>query len=110
MDGDGSATCSPHRPSKKKRRRLKVRRPTTETQFSHPTKFDLLVNLDNEEEGLLEHCGGAEVGYGDANVAAPAPSGPEVILMPPFRSDFWRVYGNKLRVFGTKEEMFCLTD
>ena len=26
-------------------------------------------------------------------------------LMPSFDSDFWKVYGNKLRVFGTREEL-----
>lgn len=30
-------------------------------------------------------------------------------LMPPFGSDFWRVYGNKLRVFGTVESVWRLT-
>jgi len=30
-------------------------------------------------------------------------------LMPAFSSDFWRVYGNKLRVFGTVEGVFPLT-
>ncbi|KAH7061386.1 ribonuclease H-like domain-containing protein [Macrophomina phaseolina] len=29
-------------------------------------------------------------------------------LMPPFESDFWRVYGNKLRVFGTAESVWRL--
>jgi poly(A)-specific ribonuclease len=29
-------------------------------------------------------------------------------LMPPFNSDFWRVYANKLRIFGTKETMLDL--
>ena len=29
-------------------------------------------------------------------------------VMPPFDSDFWRVYANKLRVFGTKEGLLDL--
>ncbi|KAL0263236.1 hypothetical protein SLS55_002214 [Diplodia seriata] len=29
-------------------------------------------------------------------------------LMPPFETDFWRVYGNKLRVFGTTESVWNL--
>ncbi|KAI9851225.1 MAG: hypothetical protein M1838_004237 [Thelocarpon superellum] len=28
--------------------------------------------------------------------------------MPPFQGEFWKVYGNKLRVFGTEEEVFDL--
>ena len=30
--------------------------------------------------------------------------------MPPFSSDFWRTYGNKLRVFGTEEAVCVLDD
>ena len=30
-------------------------------------------------------------------------------LIPPFNTNFWRVYGNRLRVFGTVEEMCDLT-
>lgn len=30
--------------------------------------------------------------------------------MPPFMSDFWRVYGNKLRAFGTVERLINLVD
>jgi poly(A)-specific ribonuclease len=29
-------------------------------------------------------------------------------LMPPFECDFWRVYGNKLRIFGTEERVLDL--
>ncbi|KAI9780067.1 MAG: hypothetical protein M1839_007049 [Geoglossum umbratile] len=111
IGGDGSATGPPHRSSRKKRRKLKAKRSATETQFSHPTKFDLLVNLENEEGSTeLSRSAEAECGDTDTDVAAPEPDDSEVILMPPFHSDFWRVYGNKLRVFGTKEETFCLAD
>ncbi|KAF2197942.1 CAF1-domain-containing protein [Delitschia confertaspora ATCC 74209] len=30
-------------------------------------------------------------------------------LMPPFGSEFWRVYGNKLRIFGTQETVLDLS-
>jgi poly(A)-specific ribonuclease len=30
------------------------------------------------------------------------------MLMPPFESDFWRVYANKLRIFGTEERLLDL--
>ncbi|KAL2355890.1 ribonuclease H-like domain-containing protein [Cryomyces antarcticus] len=36
-------------------------------------------------------------------------SGGEEEMMPPFGTDFWRVYGNKLRVFGTREGLCDLT-
>jgi len=29
--------------------------------------------------------------------------------MPPFTSSFWKVYGNKLRVFGTEERHIDLS-
>ncbi|KAF2497798.1 CAF1-domain-containing protein [Lophium mytilinum] len=32
-----------------------------------------------------------------------------MVVMPQFGSDFWRVYGNKLRVFGTEEGILELT-
>jgi poly(A)-specific ribonuclease len=32
-----------------------------------------------------------------------------MVMMPQFDSDFWRVYGNKLRVFGTEENVLALT-
>lgn len=32
-----------------------------------------------------------------------------MVVMPQFDSDFWRVYGNKLRVFGTEENVLALT-
>jgi len=32
-----------------------------------------------------------------------------MVVMPPFDSDFWRAYGNKLRVFGTEEGALQLT-
>ncbi|KAI9773582.1 MAG: hypothetical protein M1840_006856 [Geoglossum simile] len=100
------------RSSKKKRRRQRARGSATaiqaaERQVPHPIRFNSL-NSDSEE-GPLELGGDAEIGHGDANVAALEPGSQDVVLMPPFHSDFWRVYGNKLRVFGTKEETFCLT-
>lgn len=37
-----------------------------------------------------------------------ADSGPE--LIPSFSAQVWKVYGNKLRVFGTQERLFRLGD
>ena len=34
--------------------------------------------------------------------------GQPLALMPPYESDFWRIYGNKLRVYGTEEQVLVL--
>jgi poly(A)-specific ribonuclease len=109
---DDNAPSASHRQSRRNRRR-RVRRPATgtqaaETRVPHSIRFNSLLNSDNEE-GPPGLSGGVEIGHGDTNVAAREPGSLDVVLMPPFHSDFWRVYGNKLRVYGTKEEIFCLT-
>ncbi|KAK5118286.1 hypothetical protein LTR62_002799 [Meristemomyces frigidus] len=40
----------------------------------------------------------------------PLPAGRVKDGMPGFKSDFWRVYGNRMRVFGTEEAVFVLED
>ncbi|KAH0561953.1 hypothetical protein GP486_003338 [Trichoglossum hirsutum] len=134
-DGDLlEATGSPSRPSKRKRRKVKKPSAQIESQFSHPTIFDLLGDLD-EEGGFTEHQQSdspeprprsktepeskpepkpepepelKSSSLKGMNTASLAPDEHGVILMPSFDTDFWRVYGNKLRVFGTKEEIFRL--
>ena len=54
--------------------------------FAHPSLYDVLA-----EDEVVEP------------EPTPFPPHDTVTLMPPFSSDFWRVYGNKLRVFGTVE-------
>ena len=65
------------------------------TRFAHKGKFkgmfDLLRDLPTDMDGSIEVF----------EVAEPPP--PEHLMMPPFDSHFWEVYGNKLRVNGTLE-------
>ena len=113
VGSDGSTPSASQRQSRGNRKR-RARRSATgttrvaEARVSHRIRFNSLLNSD-DEEGPPELGGGVEIGYRDTNVAALEPGSLDVVLMPPFHSDFWRVYGNKLRVFGTKEEIFCLT-
>jgi hypothetical protein len=114
-DGDLlEATGSPARPSRRKRRRVRKPSAQIDSQFSHPTKFDLLGGLDDEgvsaeHKQSNSHKPKPEPSSPEDMTTAPlAPDKPEVVLMPSFDTDFWRVYGNKLRVFGTKEEIFRL--
>ncbi|KAL8815552.1 MAG: hypothetical protein Q9223_005314 [Gallowayella weberi] len=79
-----------------------VPRPT----FSHPTKFDLLGDLSCEEiETLALGVRAREPGLkpADVDLGRDAPR-----RLPAWESDFWKVFGNKLRVNGTVEEVCCL--
>ena len=105
--------------AKKLKRKTKkatpVESPMERSAFSHATRFDLLGDLPSDEEQIIEPPyvalrGGSE----GAKPVAEAPFLPEFEtrrknMMPPFQSDFWRVYGNKLRVFGTVENVCDLT-
>ncbi|KAI9826297.1 MAG: Mitochondrial beta-keto-acyl synthase [Thelocarpon impressellum] len=53
--------------------------------------FDALIDLSDSEIGTAA----------ESEAAAP----PDTKLMPAFDTDFWKAYGNRLRVFGTQEEV-----
>lgn len=59
--------------------------------FAHKGMFDTLLDLPANMDGAGE------------SRAAQEPEQPQFIMMPPFDSHFWEVYGNKLRVNGTVE-------
>ena len=58
------------------------------TRFAHKGMFDTLRDLPTDMDGSIE-------------VAESLP--PDHVMMPPFDSHFWEIYGNKLRVNGTLE-------
>jgi len=97
-------------------------------RFAHATAFDQLQDTAEEsEEEVLQYD---DLPSSAATMSAPVAadtdgvSGNKVTAvdwetpfwrrqggraMPSFESDFWAVYGNKLRVFGTQEGV-CLLD
>ena len=59
-------------------------------KFAHKGMFDSLLDLPVDMDGASE------------SIAGRHPE-PQYVMMPPFDSHFWEVYGNKLRVNGTIE-------
>lgn len=80
------------------------------TAFSHPTIFGILADESSSEEDLIDL--GLEVpGFMKSPKSKGAKreslnrqlSPPPATMMPPFDSEFWNAYLNKLRVNGTAE-------
>ena len=80
--------------------------------FSHAGRFDLLGDLSSEEDpALVNMTAVSEAAQTDTQqheLRQVSPPAPTFTMMPPFDSDFWRVYGNKLRVNGTAEGICVL--
>jgi len=101
--------------SRGKKPKRKTKKPMERSAFSHATKFDVLGDLPSDEETIFEQPSVAPRGrFGRAKPVVKGPPQPEPLpkrndMMPPFHSEFWRVYGNKLRVFGTVEGVCDLT-
>lgn len=96
--GYNAVTIEPQ-PTKSKTKAKKSKRKSHDTaarstNFSHATMFDLLSDMPSSDDGL---------GVPLARPLVPKPSTPRFTMMPPFDSDFWNVYGDKLRVNGTVE-------
>ncbi|KAL1961158.1 hypothetical protein VTO42DRAFT_3103 [Malbranchea cinnamomea] len=86
------------------------------SSFAHPTKFDLLTDQTEEE---LKFPPTRVIKYSPPNdpdeplldfseklaIREKVDNGE---LIPRFDDDFWRIYGNKLRIFGTAEEILNL--
>ncbi|KAL2011326.1 hypothetical protein VTN00DRAFT_4044 [Thermoascus crustaceus] len=79
--------------------------------FSHRTKFDLVTDTaeetaeDSEEEEQPEDESQLLSFEDDAEIARKVKAGE---LIPRSGAAFWKVYGNKLRVFGTQERVLTL--
>ncbi|KAL1965715.1 hypothetical protein VTN77DRAFT_5215 [Rasamsonia byssochlamydoides] len=82
--------------------------PKAQSRFAHRTKFDLLthtvetVDSDETEDGSSSDLSSTE---GDGDIVRKIDKGE---LIPRFQSTFWKIYGNKLRVFGTEERVCML--
>ena len=93
------AVTTKPQPAKSKSKAKKSKRKSNEiaardTAFSHATRFDLLGDMPSSDDGLETSI---------ARTLVPKSSKARFTMMPPFDSDFWNVYGNKLRVNGTVE-------
>ncbi|KAK2753240.1 hypothetical protein FQN54_007931 [Arachnomyces sp. PD_36] len=116
-DSTGSSTTLPKRcPTQKS---VDWAEPTEVTRirsaFAHKTRFDLLTDQTQEVLTFPPKDGG---NGGTTSAEESLLSFPDDIdvdkkvsggdLIPRFGSDFWAVYGNKLRVFGTEEGVCVL--
>ena len=77
------------------KRARKTRKPKADPhpeprKFANTAMFDSLLDLPND----MDRAGN--------RTPTPEPE-PQFVMMPPFDSHFWEVYGNKLRVNGTVE-------
>ena len=85
------------------------------TAFSHPTIFGVLADEVSSDEDLIDlgfeergfkkspKVNGAATKRGNSDQLPPPPK-----MMPPFQSEFWDKYRNRLRVNGTMEEVCYL--
>ena len=104
----------------KKRKKSKVVQKKSKTAFSHAGRFDLLEDLEMNDESTsdddmdneyAEHpivpekapMDDWQVPTRDPPKPLNSSDKPTLRLMPPWDSDFWNVYGNLLRVNGTVE-------
>ena len=78
-----------------------------QTAFSHAGRFDLLGDLSSDEDAALakvtEVLEPTRTGAQHHHFRRVSPPEQKFTMMPSWDSDFWRVYGNKLRVNGTAE-------
>lgn len=90
-------------PAPKSKRKSKGQPPPT--PFSHATKFGILADESSSDENLID-LGFEGLGFQKSPKSKGAKRGTSkqpTRMMPPFQSDFWTVYANKLRVNGTVE-------
>ncbi|KAF2100482.1 CAF1-domain-containing protein [Rhizodiscina lignyota] len=83
------------------------------SRFSHGNIYDKLGSLSIESDNDKETQGDGP-SYTDSHSPQSASKSTATeksdrAEMPPFQSDFWRVYGNKLRAFGTVEGLVHLS-
>jgi len=78
------------------------------TSSSSPTKPTALVSTPRFAFNPNASPFPSEVTVGGITRAKQSETKEADPAMPPFESDFWRVYSNRLRVFGTEERLFDL--
>ena len=107
LDETESKPTQNPKPRAKKSKR-KTKKATVRSKFAHSTRFDLLRDLPSDED-VAPTSRSETAQVVTAEPPQPEPESKRDDMMPPFHSDFWKVYGNKLRVFGTVEDI-CYID
>ncbi|KAK7538623.1 ribonuclease H-like domain-containing protein [Phyllosticta citribraziliensis] len=127
---EGAVGKKKKKKNRKKKKETNVEKEANDTRsakgsnqslYSSHNPYDRLASVDSEfndeNEGFDQvDTGEAQGGWDEVQMAEEQePCAVEfgqrepMALMPRFESDFWRVYGNKLRVFGTQESVWKLS-
>lgn len=129
-DVQAMADSAAPKSNKSKKKKNGSRIPSS-SRFATGTMFDALVDKDSSPERPILSTKVSHQKKSSLNPTAPSFGSPSWItkrtsdlkaatasqqekesevqpLMPPFECDFWRVYANKLRVFGTVERFLDL--
>lgn len=88
---------------KRRKRKRKPRHLRQQSMFSHAGMFDTLLEIE-ADDGASQ--GEEQEQVGDLDCTTHLKTAKPLLnlsMMPPFDNDFWKVYGNKLRVYGTQE-------
>ena len=108
-----ASTAANSTPKKKvKIKKVKKEKPTTTAMFSSKNPFNLLDDdsSSSEESTDDEPQAGSPLPTKRATPLKVPRSNNPLQYMPPWDSDFWTLYGNKLRVNGTTEGVCKLGD
>jgi poly(A)-specific ribonuclease len=114
----GNSTTIPETDGKEPpEKKLKVAERAVRSAFAHSTKFDLLAELEGSVEGSNQD-GDETMAVEDGSTLNSDEAGilqrvnlqrvKDGKLIPCFESTFWDAYRNRLRVFGTQEELCIL--
>lgn len=124
-DEDAPTTVTTQKTKKKKGKKC-TQAAVAGGRFAHSTAFSSLQDAPSENDVLqFDDLPTSDMVTANTDGATPASEvqdGPGIQgsrrptkeerqsmkLMPRFDSDFWKVYGNKLRVFGSQEGVFVL--
>lgn len=88
---------------------IKANQGLSSSDIAHSGRFDVLRDLETDQERSsqerdLELSKQAASGNGQSAEGTSSEAA-NMSLMPSFEGPFWKVYGNKLRVFGTQEDI-----
>ena len=83
---------------------LRAQRTALSTGNSYSMSYEKTLETKETQERLDTKLEGFDADLASLSMVG-TETKPGAVMMPPFDSAFWRVYGNKLRVFGTVEQI-----